>query len=234
MTNHKLSLPVWQSRALLCAGLAALGAAALGSGVYAFQSASASQLLRLTQEIAIPTDAITKTVLSFSAELGVAFGAVVTAWLWRTGRKGLRLQAWLAMVMTAWALAISVGNLSGYFAWTRAQHVAETARASESYRVASDRREAGAYLRRRARAWRHRQGLRSAHPRSRVRRRLQAASPAQGQAPAQTVTGDREAQTRGREVIAAPPGLASGGAFRISEVTCRLRRAINRHGAHSL
>jgi hypothetical protein len=146
MTNHNLSLPVWQSRALLCAGLAALGAAALGSGVYAFQSASASQLLRLTPEMAIPTDAVTKTVLSFSAELGVAFGAVVTAWLWRTGRKGLRLQAYLAVVMTAWALAISVGNLSGYFAWTRAQHIAETARASESYRVASDRREAGAYL----------------------------------------------------------------------------------------
>jgi hypothetical protein len=141
MTNHNLTLPVFQSRALLGAGLAALAAAALGSGVYAFQSASASQ-----EVWGIPTDAVTKTVLSFSAEIGVAFGAVVTAWLWRTGRKGLRLQAFLGAAMTIWALAISVGNLSGYFAWTRAQHEVEIVVASDAYRIASERQNTGAYL----------------------------------------------------------------------------------------
>lgn len=141
MTNHNLSLPVWQSRALLCASLAALAAAALGSGVYAFQSASASQ-----EFYGISTDAITKTVLSFSAEIGVAFGAVVTAWLWRTGRKGLRKQAYLAAIMTAWALMISVGNLAGYFAWTRGHRAAEVVQQSEAYQIAADRRATNAYL----------------------------------------------------------------------------------------
>jgi hypothetical protein len=136
-----LSLPLWQSRALMCAGLAALAASELGAGAYAFQSASASQ-----EVMGVPTDAALKTVLSVAAGLGVAFGAVVTAWLWRTGRKGMRRQAWLAAVMTAWALTISVGNLSGYFAWTRAQHVAETVRASEPYRIALDRIEHGGYV----------------------------------------------------------------------------------------
>ncbi len=141
MTNHNLSLPTWQSRALLGASLAALAAAELGAGVYAFQSASASQ-----EVWGVPTDAALKTVLSVAAGLGVAFGAAVTAWLWRTGRKGLRRQAWLAMVMTAWALAISTGNLAGYFAWTRAQHAAETVRASETYQVARERQAERAYL----------------------------------------------------------------------------------------
>ncbi|MGE0533134.1 MAG: hypothetical protein AB7P35_17635 [Hyphomonadaceae bacterium] len=142
MTNKiNLSLPVWQSRVLLGAGLAALAAAELGAGVYAFQSASASQ-----EVWGLPVDAALKTVLSVAAGLGVAFGAAVTAWLWRTGRKGLRRQAWLAMAMTVWALAISVGNLSGYFAWTRAQHAAETVRESTAYRVALERISSGAYV----------------------------------------------------------------------------------------
>lgn len=141
MTKHNLSLPVWQSRVLLGAGLAALAAAELGSGVYAYQSASASQVF-----YGIPTDATLKTVLSVTAGLGVAFGAAVTAWLWRTGRKGLRKQAYLAAVMTVWALAISVGNLSGYFAWTRAQHAAEVVRLTDSYKVALERTQAGAYV----------------------------------------------------------------------------------------
>lgn len=141
MNNHNLSLPTWQSRALLLAGLAALAAAELGSGVYAFQSASGAQ-----QVWGIPTDAVLKTAMSVTAGLGVAFGMVVTAWLWRTGRKGLRKQAWLAMAVTAVALAISVSNLSGYFAWTREQHAAEAVRAQESFRIAAERRDAGAYL----------------------------------------------------------------------------------------
>lgn len=142
MTNKiNLSLPIWQSRVLLGAGLAALTAAELGAGLYAFQSASASQ-----EVWGVPTDAVLKTVLSVAAGLGVAFGAAVTAWLWRTGRKGLRRQAWLAMAMTAWALLISVGNLSGYFGWTRAQAVAEAVRASEPYRIALDRVRSGAYV----------------------------------------------------------------------------------------
>lgn len=141
MTKSYSSLPTWQSRALLGAALAALAAAEIGAGVYAFQSASRSQELW-----GLPTDAVLKTVLSVSAGLGVAFGAAVTAWLWRTGRKGLRKQALLAAVMTVWALLISVSNLSGYFAWTRAQHGAETARASETYQVALNRIRSGAYV----------------------------------------------------------------------------------------
>lgn len=136
-----LSLPVLQSRALLGAGLVALTAAELGSAVYAFQSASASQ-----EVWGVPTDAVLKTALSVTAGLGVAFGMVVTAFLWRTGRKGLRLQAWLALVVTTVALAISASNLSGYFAWTRAQHGAEQVRASAAYQIALDRIEAGGYV----------------------------------------------------------------------------------------
>lgn len=141
MTKHNLSLPTWQSRVLLVASLAALAAAELGAGVYAFQSASRSQ-----EFYGIPTDAALKTVLSVTAGLGVAFGAAVTAWLWRTGRKGLRRQAYLAIAMTAWALVISVGNLAGYFAWTRAQHAAEVVRMSEPYRIALERVNSGAYV----------------------------------------------------------------------------------------
>lgn len=141
MSNHNLTLPTWQSRALLGSALAALAAAEIGAGVYAFQSASSEQVF-----YGIPTDAVLKTVLSVAAGLGVAFGAAVTAWLWRTGRKGLRRQAWLAMFMTAWALTISVGNLSGYFAWTRAQAAAEAVRETESYRQALARERAGVYV----------------------------------------------------------------------------------------
>ena len=141
LSRLNLSLPTWQSRLLLLAALAALGAAELGAGVYAYQSASASQ-----EVWGVPTDAALKTVLSVAAGLGVAFGAVVTAWLWRTGRRGLRRQAWLAAVMTAWALLISTSNLAGYFAWTRAQHSAEAVRASEPYRIALNRIAAGGYV----------------------------------------------------------------------------------------
>lgn len=141
LSKSNLSLPVWQSRILLGAGIVALAAAELGAGVYAFQSASTSQ-----EVWGIPTDAALKTAMSLAAGIGVAFGAAVAAWLFRTGRKGLRLQAWLAVAMTAWALTISVGNLSGYFAWTRAQHAAEVVRVSDSYRVASERRDSGQYL----------------------------------------------------------------------------------------
>lgn len=132
MTKHNLTLPVWQSRVLLAAGFAAFLAAELGAGVYAFQSASASQ-----EVWGIPTDAALKTVLSVAAGLGVALGAAVAAWLWRTGRKGLRKQAYLAMVITAWALFVSVGNLSGYFGWTRAQREVEAVTTNPLYAVAA-------------------------------------------------------------------------------------------------
>jgi hypothetical protein len=141
MTNHNMTLPTWQSRALLFSALAALAAAEIGAGVYAFQSASSEQVF-----YGIPTDAVLKTVISVVAGLGVAFGAAVAAWLWRTGRKGLRRQAWLAIAMTVWALTISVGNLSGYFAWTRAQAQAEVTRSSVEYRTALSRIEDGAYV----------------------------------------------------------------------------------------
>lgn len=141
MTNHNLTLPTWQSRALLFSALAALAAAEIGAGVYAFQSASSEQVF-----YGIPTDAVLKTVISVVAGLGVAFGAAVAAWLWRTGRKGLRRQAWLAIAMTAWALTISVGNLSGYFSWTRAQAAAEAVRSTEVYEIAQQRVRSGAYV----------------------------------------------------------------------------------------
>lgn len=132
--SMNMALPVWQSRILLVAGLAALAAAELGAGIYAFQSAARSQEL-----YGVPVDATLKTVISIAAGLGVALGASVSAWLWRTGRKGLRKQAQLAILMTIWALTISIGNLSGYFAWTRAQHGAEAVRATTAYQVAVER-----------------------------------------------------------------------------------------------
>ncbi len=141
MTQINMALPVWQSRILFLAGLAALGAAELGAGVYAYQSAARAQLV-----YGVPIDAVLKTVISIAAGLGVALGASVSAWLWRTGRKGLRKQALLAICMTAWALMISVGNLSGYFAWTRAQYAAETTRESAVYQIALERVRGGAYV----------------------------------------------------------------------------------------
>lgn len=131
MTNLKSALPEIQSRILLTAGLCALGAAALGSAVYAFQSASDSQSF-----YGIPTDAVIKTTLAVAADVGVAFGAAVTAWLWWSGRKGLRRQAYVAMVATGLAFSLGVVNLSGYSAWTRQQHGRDAAMASPVYAVA--------------------------------------------------------------------------------------------------
>lgn len=136
MVNHTSSnlrhtLPVWQSRVLLGAGLAALAAAALGSGVYAFQSASASQ-----EVYGIPTDALIKTTLAVAADIGVALGAAVTAFLFLSGRKGLKRQAWVAAAATALAFCIGTANLSGYFAWTRAQHGVDAVIEDPLYRVA--------------------------------------------------------------------------------------------------
>lgn len=131
MTNLKSALPEIQSRVLLGAGLAALAAAALGSAVYAFQSASDSQ-----QVYGIPTDAVIKTVLAVAADLGVALGAAVTAWLWWSGRKSYQRQAVWAIAATALAFSLGVSNLSGYSAWTRAQHSADAAQANPLYAVA--------------------------------------------------------------------------------------------------
>ncbi len=145
MTQNTLHAPVLQSRVLLVAGLVGLAAALTGEATYAWQSATASQAL-LLGDVTVPVDAVIKTAISLAAGASVAFGAIVAAHLWRTGRKGLRKQAYLAITMTLVALLVSVGNLSGYFAWTRGQHSAEVARASESYRVADERRDANAYL----------------------------------------------------------------------------------------
>lgn len=131
LSQIKQTIPQWQSRVLLIAGLAALAAAALGSGVYAFQSASASQ-----EVYGIPTDALIKTTLAVSADIGVALGAAVTAWLWWSGRKGLRKQAYVAAGATALAFCIGVSNLAGYSAWTRQQHAVDAAVANPLYAVA--------------------------------------------------------------------------------------------------
>lgn len=129
VTNQ--TIPSRQSAALLLASLAATAAAATACAIYAVQSASPSQAI-----LGIPTDAALKTVMAVVADLGVCFGAIVAAWLWRTGRKGLRKQAIFAMVMTAFATAAAVGNLGGYFAWTNGQHVADVTKASPLYPVA--------------------------------------------------------------------------------------------------
>lgn len=130
-SKYQQTLPVWQSRILLAAGLAALTAAALGSGAYAFQTASASQ-----EVWGIPTDAVIKTTLAVAADIGVAFGAAVTMWLWRSGRKGLRKQAYVAIAATAFAFILGVSNLSGYFAWTRQQHTIDAVHANPLYELA--------------------------------------------------------------------------------------------------
>lgn len=131
LSQSRLTLPEWQSRALMGAGLAALAAAAFGSGVYAFQSASVSQLV-----YGIPTDAVIKTTLAVAADVGVALGAAVTAWLYWSNRKGLQRQAIWAAAATALAFTLGVSNLSGYYAWTRGQHAADAARASPLHDVA--------------------------------------------------------------------------------------------------
>lgn len=131
MTNLKSTLPEWQSRVLLAAGLCALAAAALGSAVYAFQSASDSQAV-----YGIPTDAVIKTVLAVAADIGVALGAAVTAWLFFSGRKTYVRQAYVAAAATLLAFILGVVNLSGYSAWTRSQHAADAARANPLYELA--------------------------------------------------------------------------------------------------
>lgn len=129
--SQSQSQPQWQSALLLGAALLTTAAAGLGGVIYAEQTASPSQSF-----YGIQTDVALKTAMAVSADLGVAFGAIVTAWLWRTGRKGLRKQAILAGVMTAWALLISTGNLSGYFAWVRNQTQVEAVRANPLYALA--------------------------------------------------------------------------------------------------
>ena len=131
MINNNTSLPELQSRILLGAGLAALAAAALGSAVYAFQSASTSQ-----EFYGIPTDAVIKTTLAVAADIGVAFGAAVTAWLFWSGRKGLQRQAIVAIAATSLAFVLGVVNLSGYSAWTRQQHSVDSVLENPLYRVA--------------------------------------------------------------------------------------------------
>lgn len=131
LSQYRQTLPEWQSRILLGAGLCALAAAALGSGVYAFQSATSSQ-----EVYGVPTDAIIKTTLAIAADIGVALGSAVTAWLWWSGRKGLRRQAYIAGIATMLAFTLGVSNLSGYSAWTREQHAVDAALANPLYAMA--------------------------------------------------------------------------------------------------
>lgn len=129
--SQSQSQPQWQATLLFWGAMLTTAAAGLGGVIYAEQSASPSQTV-----YGIPTDVALKTAMAVTADLGVALGAIVTAWLWRTGRKGLRKQAILAGVMTAWALMIATGNLSGYFAWVRNQTQVEAVRANPLYALA--------------------------------------------------------------------------------------------------
>lgn len=133
--------PVWQSRALLTGALLAAGAAGVGSAVYAFQSASLAQVF-----YGVPTDAVLRTMTAVAADLSVVFGPVVTVHLWRTGRRGLRRQSYLAAAVALIGLLISVGNFSGYLAWTRGQRVAEAAQGSVLYAAAVDHIRSGGYV----------------------------------------------------------------------------------------
>jgi|GEM_PF-6854603 len=128
--------PAWQSQVLLAGALAALAAAELGAVAYAFQSASMSQVLDLGGMM-VPTDVVLKTAMSIAAGLCVALGPVIAAHLWRSGRKGLRRQAYLAIAAALVGLCVSTSNLSGYFAWTRSQREVETIRANPLYAVAA-------------------------------------------------------------------------------------------------
>lgn len=139
LSQPKHVQPRWQSALLLSAALLTTAAACTGGVIYAVQTASPSQSL-----YGIPTDVVIKTALAVTADIGVAFGAIVTAWLWRTGRKGLRKQAILAGVMTALAVVIAVSNLSGYNAWIRNQVQVEAVRSNPLYELATENAERAA------------------------------------------------------------------------------------------
>jgi len=127
--------PQWQSQTLLVGALLALGAAELGAVAYAYQSASRSQILELGG-FGVPTDVVLKTAMSVAAGLCVALGPAVAAHLWRSGRKGQRRQALLAIAAALVGLCVSTSNLSGYFAWTRGQREIETVTSNPLYAVA--------------------------------------------------------------------------------------------------
>jgi hypothetical protein len=125
------SRPEWQSQTLLVSALAATGAAAAMCAIYAWQSASPSQAI-----FGIATDAALKTAAAVLADVGVALGAIVTMWLLQTGRKARRPQIIVAATMTALSFGYAVGNLSGYYAWTRDQRQLEAVHANPAYAIA--------------------------------------------------------------------------------------------------
>lgn len=140
-------LPHTQSKWLLATGLAVLGAASFGEAVYAFQTASQAQTIEIAG-VNVPFDAVVKTVIALGAGVFGAVGLPVSIALWRRGGKTRRWQnqARLGFGLAAVAILISVGNLSGYFAYTRSQANAEIAAASPLYVAAIAKAERGETL----------------------------------------------------------------------------------------
>lgn len=127
-----------ESKLLVLGGFIALSAAEFAGGVYAWQTASAAQTLTLLG-VAIPTDAVLKTVLNGAAGLCLLFGPAIAWHKLRAGRKnqGMKREAIIAVAASLTGLCIATGNLSGYFAHTRGQAEAGEAAANPLYAVAA-------------------------------------------------------------------------------------------------
>lgn len=146
--SYTLTPPAKQAKALFWGGMIALGAVELGGVTYAMQTASPDQVLDLGGGLALQTDVVLKAAMQIAAGLCLAIGPAVAAWQWRGARrnKTRRAYAWVAIAASIVGFAIAAGNLSGYRAWTRDQHVTAAAAESPLYRVAlanAARAEAG-------------------------------------------------------------------------------------------
>ena len=99
-------------------------------------------------DIAIPTDAILKTIVAVGAGIYGALGVPVSiALLQREGKTAkYRRQAQVGLALALCAILISIGNLSGYFAHTRAQATAEFTTQSPIYLQAIAKQERGEQL----------------------------------------------------------------------------------------
>jgi hypothetical protein len=120
--------PIAYSRTLVAAGFAGFVVAEFASASFAF-----SQSARSVVALGVPVDVAVNVGLSCLAAIICACGPAVAAHLWRLGRVRARKQAQLAVLVVAIAALYSAGNLSGYFAWTRAEKVAIEIKASAVY-----------------------------------------------------------------------------------------------------
>lgn len=139
------TLPRRESKVLLATGLAILAAASFGEAVYAFQTAAQAQAFTLLG-VTVPTDALLKTVVAVGAGIYGALGVPVSIALLQRGGAKYEHQARVGLALAAAAILISIGNLSGYFAHTRTQAVAEMTETSATYRQAAAKMARGERL----------------------------------------------------------------------------------------